>query len=214
MIKNRTRYKNKIKGILNFYGITYPEQFKDSRRHWTISFCKWLKSLKLNTDSGSWMLDFYIQEYTHSNELVKKANKQLKILSEQKKYALNAKLLCSFPGIGLVTAMILLTEIEDINRFKTLDKLCSYFGLVPNTSSSGDTDRIGDMTNRGNSFLKSIIIEAAWMSIRYDPGLLLSFKKLKSKMDANKAIIRIAKKLFNRIRFVLINETEYVINVL
>ena len=214
MIKNRTRNKNKIKSILNFYGITYPEQFKDSNRHWTISFCKWLESLRLNTDAGTWMLNFYILEYAHSNELVKKASKQLQILSEQKKYASKIKLLRSVPGIGLVNAIIILTEIEDINRFKTLDKLCNYFGLVPNTSSSGDTDRIGDMTNRGNSFLKTTIIEAAWMSIRYDPGLLLSFQKLKSKMDANKAIIRIAKKLVNRIRFVLINETEYVKSVL
>ena len=214
MIKNRTRYKNKIKSILNFYGITYPEQFKDSNHHWTILFCKWLKSLRLNTDAGTWMFNFYIQEYAHSNELVKKASKQLQILSKQKKYASKIKWLCSVPGIGLVIGIIILTEIEDINRFKTLDKLCSYFGLVPNTSSSGDTDRIGDMTNRGNSFLKTTIIEAAWMSIRYDPGLLLSFQKLKSKMDANKAIIRIAKKLVNRIRFVLINETEYVKSVL
>ena len=51
MIKNRTRYKNKIKSVLNFYGIPYPEEFKESKRHWTISFCKWLKSLRLNTDT-------------------------------------------------------------------------------------------------------------------------------------------------------------------
>ena len=214
MIRNRTRQKNKIKAILNFYGIIYPEQFKDSKSHWTISFCNWLKSLQLNTDAGTWMLNFYILEYVHSNELVKKARKQLQILSEQKKYASMIKLLRSIPGIGLLNALTILTEIEDINRFKTLDELCSYIGLVPNTSSSGDTDLIGDMTNRGNSFLKTTIIEAAWMAVRHDPALLLSFQKLKSKMKANKAIIRIAKKLVNRIRFVLKNETEYVTNVL
>ena len=70
------------------------------------------------------------------------------------------------------------------------------------------------MTNRGNPFLKTTIIEAAWVAVRHDPALLLSFQKLKSKMKANKAIIRIAKKLVNRIRFVLKNETEYVKNVL
>ena len=160
------------------------------------------------------MLDFYILEYAHSNELVKKARKQLQILSEQKKYTSMIKLLRSIPGIGLVNALTILTEIEDINRFKTLDELCSYIGLVPNTSSSGDTDLIGDMTNRGNSFLKTTIIEAAWIAVRHDPALLLSFQKLKSKMEANKAIIRIAKKLVNRIRFVLKNETEYVKNIL
>jgi transposase len=214
MIKNRTRYKNKIKSILNFYGISYPKEYKTSNGHWTTSFCKWLESIHLNTEDGTWMLNFYIQEYLHSNELVKKAKKQLQHLSEQKKYSTGIKLLRSIPGIGLVAALTILTEIEDINRFKTLDELCSYIGLVPNTNSSGDTDRIGSMTHRGNSFLKTVIIEAAWMSLRYDPGLLFSYQKLKSKMNSNKAIIRIAKKLVNRIRFVLRNGVEYKKSVL
>lgn len=214
MVRNRTRQKNKIKSILNFYGINYPEQFKDSKHHWTISFCKWLKSLQLTTDYGTWVLQFYLQEYEHSNELFKKARKQLQVLSVQDKYASKLRLLNSVPGIGLISALTILTEIEDINRFKTLDELCSYIGLIPNTSSSGNVDRIGNITNRGNPFLKTTIIEAAWMAIRHDPALLLSFQKLKSRMETNKAIIRIAKKLVNRIRFVLKNEIEYVKRVL
>lgn len=214
MVRSRTRNKNKIKSILNFYGIAYLQQFRNAHSHWTRSFCKWLKSLQLNTNDGTWMLQVYLQEYEHSNELVKNAKKQVQILSERDKYASKLRLLSSVPGIGLLSAMTILTEIEDINRFKTLDELCSYIGLVPNTNSSGDTDRIGNMTNRGNSALKTTLIEAAWMAVRYDPVLLLSFQKLKSKMPANKAIVRIAKKLVSRIRFVLKNETEYVYSVL
>jgi hypothetical protein len=51
------------------------------------------------------------------------------------------------------------------------------------------------------------------MAIRADPSLALSFNELSKRMKKNKAIIRIAKKLLNRIRFVMQNETEYVCGV-
>ncbi len=64
-------------------------------------------------------------------------------------------LLQSIPGIGIITAMKILTELEDIKRFKNLDQLCGYIGLVPTTKSSGEKDKVGEMTNRGNKYLKT-----------------------------------------------------------
>ena len=69
--------------------------------------------------------------------------------------------------------MTFLTEMGDIERFKTLDQLCCYFGLIPNTHSSGENNRVGRNTGRGNKFLKHKIIECAWVTIRKYSGLLL-----------------------------------------
>lgn len=209
MVRNRTRIKNKIKALLSYYGINYTKEFNNANQHWTRSFTNWLKSLKLKTEAGNWVLQSSIQEYEHARDKVKDAIKQVHQLSQYSKYASKVRLLRSIPGIGITNAMIILTEIEDIHRFNTLDELCGYIGLIPNTNSTGEKERIGGMTNRGNANLKTVIIEAAWMALRYDPALLVSYKKLKSRMEANKAIIRIARKLVNRIRFVLKNETEY-----
>jgi transposase len=209
MVKNRTRAKNKIKALLSYYGFNYIKEFNNANRHWTRSFIKWLKSLKLKTEAGNWVLQSSIQEYEHTRDKVKDAIKQVHQLSQYPKYAAKVRLLRSIPGIGITNAMIILTEIEDIHRFNTLDELCGYIGLIPNTNSTGEKERIGGMTNRGNANLKTVIIEAAWMALRYDPALLVSYKKLKLRMEANKAIIRIARKLVNRVRFVLKNETEY-----
>jgi transposase len=212
MIKNRTKIKNKIKAFLNFYGIVYPEEFKNPKCHWNRSFLVWLKSLKVKKEEGNWVMQSYIEEYEHSQDKVKEALKQVHQLSQRDKYTSKVKLLRSIPGIGIVSAMTIITEIENIHRFKTLDELCGYFGLIPNTDSSGVKEKTLGITNRGNTHLKAVIIEAAWMALRYDPALLLSYQRLKSRMEANKAIIRIAKKLVNRIRFVLKNEIEYQIN--
>jgi len=120
----------------------------------------------------------------------------------------------SVPGIGFKTAMILYTEIIDIHRFKRLDHLKSYAGLVPSTHSSGERDGTRGLTNRRNSHLRYVLIEAAWIAIRKDPVLLHTYNELTAKMKKQEAIIRIASKLLSRIRYVWMNDCPYVPGVI
>jgi len=106
--------------------------------------------------------------------------------------------------------MVILSEIVSIDRFKSLDKLASYFGLVPTCHSSGESEVDGELTERGNSYLRYIIIELAWIAIRKDPALLEKFQKLSRRMKKQVAIVAIAKNLLNRIRYVLKNKKPYV----
>ena len=80
---------------------------------------------------------------------------------------------------------------------------------MPTTNSSSENERVGSITPRSNQYLRGMIIESAWISIRSDPALALAYSNLCKRMKPNKAIIRIAKKLLNRIRYVLKNQTEY-----
>ncbi len=91
-----------------------------------------------------------------------------------------------------------------------LDKLCSYVGLIPDTNSSGETEQKTGITKRRNAQLRGILIESAWVAVRKDPALLMTFNTLCRKMPKNNAIVRIARKLLNRIRYVLKNQQEYV----
>jgi transposase len=113
----------------------------------------------------------------------------------------------------LIVAVTLLSELETILRFKNLDKLCSFVGLVPRTNTSGENDKTGKITSRSNKPLRGIIIEAAWIASRNDPALAQCYLELCKRMKPNKAIIKIAKKLLNRIRYVMKNEKEYVHSV-
>ena len=70
--------------------------------------------------------------------------------------------------------------------------------------------RVRGMTKRQNKLLRMMIIESSWVAIRHDPALMLAYQKLVVRMKPNKAIIRIAKKIINRIRYVLKNQTPYV----
>ena len=208
-VKEYTRCKNKIKGKLNFFGVPYPAKYKQTQTHWTKGFYSWLAEIRLDDDYATWVLQDYLQKSLLAKDRVSQAEKKIKELVNDKKYILDAELLQSVTGVGLITTMTILTEIEDIGRFNNLDDLCSYFGIVPSSNSSGEKVVIGEITNRGNKYLKTAIIEAAWVAIRHDPALTLKFSQLKHRMDANQAIIRIAKKLVSRIFYVLRTKNKY-----
>ena len=209
IIGNQTRCRNRIKGLLYFYGINLPEQFQKSGTHWSKRFMKWIDELSLEHISGRKALDLLVKEANSLRALLLECDKEIVTLSKEERYSGNVNLLITIPGIGRLIAMILLTEIGDINRFKRLDDLCSYIGLIPNVYSSGESENVGDITKRGNRHVRTFIIESSWIAVRNDPALGCKYHELCNRMPANKAIIRIAKKLTNRIRYVLLNKEEY-----
>lgn len=213
LVSDQTRNKNRIKSLLNFYGINYPENLKESTKHWSKRFYNWLQEVEFNTEYGKSNMQSLVNYSLHIREMILLKTREIRKLSKTEKYSNVVHLLGSVSGIGPLSSMIFATEIQDIRRFKNLDHQCSYIGLIPNTHSTGDKENIGKITNRGNKYLKNALIECAWMAIKYDPALLCAFKKLCKTMDPNKAIIRIARKLLSRIRYVLLNKKPYVMAV-
>jgi len=102
-----------------------------------------------------------------------------------------------------------MSELQDIKRFRTLDKLCSFAGIVPDTGSSGDNEIVKGITRRSNQYLRPAIVESSWVIIRKDPAMLMLYKKYCSRMIPNRAIIKIAKHLLSRIRYVWMTQEKY-----
>ena len=69
------------------------------------------------------------------------------------------------------------------------------------------------ITHSCNHILRETLVECAWMAIGKDPALTMAYTNYKQRMHYNKAILRIAKKLLNRIRYVLLNNTPYEIGI-
>jgi transposase len=211
IVKDMTRIKNRIKAFLYFFGIHYPEQFSKSGTHWSKNFLRWLKDdVQLCEESGKQTLNILIQEVEEQRKLLLLTNRYIRTLVTQARYASHVKLLLTIPGIGVVTAMTLLTEIETIERFENTDHFAGFVGLVPNRHNSGEVKKEGEMTFRGQAKLKKCIIESAWIAARKDPALSLAYNEYARRMESNNAIIRIARKLLNRIYFVLKSNKEYV----
>jgi transposase len=210
LVKDLVRLKCRVKSFLHFYGIDMPEQFKSPYTHWTKRFIKWLREdVQLSSPYGIDSLGFLVSEVESLRKLLLEVNRKIRDLSEEERYSKQFGLLVSIPGIGRISAITLLTQIEDIARFKNTDSFASYIGLVPNFYSSGEKESIGQITFRGQKILKRILVECAWMTIRFDPALSISYNEYCRRMQPNKAIIRIARKLLNRIYYVLKNERIY-----
>ena len=138
------------------------------------------------------------------------ATRMLRSLSRIERYKHRCELLMTIPGIGVVVAMSILTEIYNVNRFHNEREFAAYLGLIPTSHSSGEKIIHGEKTFRGNKQLGPMIIEAAWASIARDAGLGSLYLRYRERMKPQEAIIRIARKLSNIILAVLKSEKEYV----
>jgi len=209
-MKELCRHKNRIKSYLHVKGIKVPAELNTESKYWSSRYTQWLMQVEFPTKYGKMVLYETTDTAQFLRSKLLKINRQFRSLAKDSKYAKHIKCLRSIPGIGLIVAITLLSELDTITRFRNLDRLCSYVGLIPSTFSSGEKEVVGNITRRSNKPLRASIVESAWVAIRHDPALTLKYNQLRSRMEPNEAIIRIAKKLLNRIRYVLINEQEYV----
>ena len=82
-----------------------------------------------------------------------------------------ARLLMTQPGVGPITALAFVLTIGDVNRFPRSKQLVSYVGLIPREYSSGGHQRFGSISKQGNRFMRMLLVEAAQIAVRYDPGI-------------------------------------------
>lgn len=211
-IKDQTRIKNRIKGTLYYFGIEIPLDLEG--RRWSGAFINWLSAIKFDTEYGQFAFDNLLQELIETRKRISETLKKMrKMAQDAEPFNIIIPFLLSVPGIGFITAMTLATEIMDMSRFSTLDKLANYVGLVPSVQSSDETEIISGISYRRNKYLRSMLIEAAWIAVKKDPALTMKFNELSKRMNRNKAIVRIAKILLSRIRHVWNQQEAYVMAV-
>ena len=106
----------------------------------------------------------------------------------------------TIPGVGPRTAEILVACLDDPRRFANGRQVSAYFGLVPRQYQSGETDRNGRITKRGNPLARTILVECAWVSLRYNPWARKTYKRLLRGSPSRKkiAITAVARKLLVR----------------
>jgi len=205
LVKQLRTIKNHVKSQLLYYGIKLPEQFDNPS--WSHEMKTWLASIKWKFSSAAEtmqsrlkQLDFLWYEELHiSNELRAYCRKHHK-----KDYYL----LKSVPGIGGITASALLAELGDIRRFDRLDELAAIVGFVPGIYQSSNNKICLGLSGRSNRYLRSLLVEAAWMATRQDIALQTYYRKHAAK-EPNKAIIKVAHKLLSRIRAVINSGIPY-----
>lgn len=210
LMRDLRRSKNRIKSFLQYYGISIPLEYDNNQ--WTMKFVSWLKQIKMQTQSGNDAFSSLLRSYEYHRKQLLDLSRQIRQRIREYDKELYT-LLRTISGIGPLTASALITELGDISRFKNIDQLSSYVGLVPRIRESGETTHTGGITFRCNTFLRTLLIESSWQAIRMDPALMQYYHNHVVNSKGHKVVIKVARKLLNRIRYVMMNKQPYITGV-
>lgn len=212
LVKKQVRIKNQIKSLFKKYGIKATEKL-DKTKMWTNGYIEWIEEQSESHPLLKYQIESMLRELNFTIEERKKVEQQLVELSKSERYKSKYDRLVKIPGIGKIIAMAILLELIEMDRFKRFSNLASYVGLIPTEHSSGDKQRLGRMTRRSKIQLRTLLIEAAWITTFKDEAFSVYYKTLLTRMKPQEAIIRCTKKLLRRIHLILSTGKEYQMNL-
>lgn len=171
MAEQRTAIKNQISNLLKRAKLAWPDWARKGGE-WSKRKLRWLRDLATEASGAAepgvrTALLTLLAMYEEANRQVKLLDVAVVKLARQERYALPFRRLTWMVGVGKLSAMVFLTEIGDLGRFKNRRQLAAYLGLAPAAFESGErNDRKGRITRQGPARVRHVLCQAAWASLR------------------------------------------------
>jgi transposase len=119
----------------------------------------------------------------------------LKGLREHPHIRERMKRLMSIPGVGEVTALTWVLEVDDPRRFSSVRKAISYCGLCSSLKESAGKTFRTPLSKQRNANLQTILIEAAKLAPQWNPQLKAVYERDAARGNRNRATVAVARKL-------------------
>jgi transposase len=133
---------------------------------WTVVRRRWLSEQRFAFSAEQLAFDTYVHAVDLVDRRIEALERTIRETAEQEPWrALVARLRC-LRGVDTLTALGIVAEIGDFERFRTAEEFMAFVGLVPSERSSGDTRRQGSITKVGNSHVRRLLVESAWHARR------------------------------------------------
>jgi transposase len=171
-----------------------PETVSDG---WTRGYFKWLKLLSECDEplalGARQNLASLLRQIEALEKELKTLDEAIVVLTQTPRYASNVAKLTELKGVGVIVAMVFLTEMGDMARFKNRREIGAYLGLVPASFETGETnDRKGHITHQGPSRVRYVLNQAAWNSVRYSAKEKAVYERIAAKNPKHKKIAVVA----------------------
>jgi transposase len=172
LLKQRTRIGNRIKGLLVAQGVVEVSLRGD--------FSNWLDRLRLWNDEGlseelkSELRRLHAQYAVFDSQLRELAEDYAEELLADTPVAEKRRQLECLKGIGPKSSRPLSAEVFSWRTFNNTRQVGAMSGLTPTPSSSGDTETEQGISKAGNRRVRRIMIELAWLWLRWQPDSALS----------------------------------------
>jgi transposase len=183
LVRERVKLRVKVKSVLTYEGIRWPSD----HGLFTEKGTAWLHALSLES------VESYLRVLNVLDDEIRLLSKHLRGLAEKDE---DVRLLMTIPGVGYYSALLVKSEIGDINRFPFGERLCSYAGLVPSTHASGNTVRHGGITKEGSRWLRWVMVEAAQTHVhKYETAITRAYHRIAERRGRQVAVVAAAHKL-------------------
>jgi transposase len=197
LIKTSTMLKNRMQSVLHRHHLAPAagDLFSQANREW------WAKLAVSPTEQLHLKHDLATLAVTEGQ--VNDVEAEINRMSTSEPWANQLPYLLQLPGIGVVTGMTVLAAIGEVTRFESAKQLVGYAGLGASVHSSGETHRTGRITKSGRRDLRYVLVEAAWVAVEKNAYWKAEFSRLARRMDENKAVVAVARRLLVAIWHVL-----------
>jgi transposase len=189
LVEQRSAAKSRLRALLLRYQIQPPPGDIGSPK-----LRAWWDEVPLPV-SGQLIARQNLALLDHLSVAIDEVEDELARLSVSEQWDGQVAYLVQLPGIGMVSAMTLLSAIGDIRRFPSPKKLVGYSGLGIRVHSSGDVRRSGGITKAGRKELRTTMIEAAWIVVQHNDHWKEKFEAIAERRGRARAIVAIARKL-------------------
>lgn len=126
-----------------------------------------------------WALRTLLDQMDALEDEITELDQAMQALSRSARYAAGVEALEQISGVGLLTAMVFLTEMGDLKRFSNRRQVAAYLEVVPSSNESGETaDRKGHITRQGSDRGRSVLCQAAWSAINRNPAIRNMYRRL------------------------------------
>ena len=190
-----TSAKTQVRTLLKRNDMEKP---KDVGKAWTVSDRHWLQRL---TEPESELADgacvglaSLLRQIAFLEEEIEQLDNAVEALADTERYKVAAEALVEqLKGVGLLTAMVFLTELGDLRRFKSRKKVGAFIGLVPSSNETGEhNDRKGHITRQGPARVRKVLCQAAWSRIGSDKDESKVHARIVEKNPKKKKIATVA----------------------
>ena len=196
-VRLRTTVKCRLEGIVTREGRHLVEGSLSSKKG---------TNLILASDHSEWKDHVVsIKEIdAHIQDLEKKMTQQAKDIPI-------CKLLQTIPGLGVISALTIYTEVGDFTAFKRPEQLAAFSGLVPTERSSGGVQRLGHITHAGSKHLRYILVEVAMHIHNKESSRVLYdfYEKIKGRSGAMRARTALARKILTICWYMITRNEPY-----
>jgi len=158
--------EKKAKQRLGKFLLRQGHIYREGKKAWIGMHMRWLERQKFDNAHLQIVFDSFLRALTQATDVVRELEQAIEAAAKDDAVREPVELLQCFKGIRVVSAMCIVTELYDIERFQSPRSLMSFLGLTASEHSSGGAPKRGGITKAGNARLRRLLIESSWTCTR------------------------------------------------